>query len=279
MTRPIWLGEDARGWDHVRIHLAVLFHPDLGPYEQYLYALIAAHAEGTTGDPAPGKEATQEDLAAAMGCGLRRVREAQELLVKAGLIETRRHPNRIGQPLIYRLLPPPGLPAPGERNAPDYRHQGSVIGASPAPGEPNTKSAPSYEIPETRDTPFLTDPPGPDLLAADFAESFWDPFPKRQGQTKPGKAKCLERWRGYPETTRALIRRALPNYVAECSGPDGRYPKDPITWLNQKAWEDYQQKPELRPQANGSVARKPSTPFERTRAAFEQARREDGLIP
>lgn len=279
MTRPIWLGEDARGWDHVRIHLAVLFHPDLGPYEQYLYALIAAHAEGTTGKPMPGQEATLEDLREIMGCSKPTILKARDTLVDKKLIEVEQLSDRRGQPTVYRLMPPPafgqgGLPNQGGFGKGGLPNQGTQVN-----DVYQTSAAPqSYEVPETRDTPLLTDPPGPDLLAADFAESFWSPFPRRQGQTKPGKAKCLERWRGYPETTRALIRRALPNYIAECSGPDGRFPKDPITWLNQKAWEDYQQKPEPRPQTNGSATR-PSTPFERTRAAFEQARREDGLIP
>jgi hypothetical protein len=116
-------------------------------------------------------------------------------------------------------------------------------------------------------------------LDADFAESFWNPFPKRNGQPKPDRAKCLAKWRKYPEATRALIRQALPNYIAICGGPQGRFPKDPITWLNQNAWNDYLEKPDQsKPHQDGS-APKPSTPFERTRAAFEQARREDGLIP
>jgi hypothetical protein len=106
MNRPVWLRE-ARGWDHVRVHVSVLLHPDLGPYEQYLYELLAMHAEAATGEPRKGEEATQDRLAKTMGCSTRQVRRSFKLLLITKLVETYRAEQRPGRPLIFRLLPPP----------------------------------------------------------------------------------------------------------------------------------------------------------------------------
>jgi hypothetical protein len=109
VNRPIWL-RDARGWDHARVHIDVLLHPDLGAYEQYLYELLAMHAEAATGEPRKGEEATQARLAGIMKCSTRQVRRSFKILQIVGLVETYRADHRPGRPLVFRLVRPPSTP-------------------------------------------------------------------------------------------------------------------------------------------------------------------------
>ena len=69
-SRPFWLGEDARGWDHVRLHIQVYRDPRMGAYEQSVYGGIACHAELQTGEAKP----SVETLATYANCDERTVR-------------------------------------------------------------------------------------------------------------------------------------------------------------------------------------------------------------
>ena len=108
--RPVWLGEDARGWDHARIHRQLLEDPRIEVYELGVYVGLAMHAELHSGMARP----SSETLAVYLGCGVRRVRTALDALVDAGYVEEEARP---GLATVYRLLPPPRLPGTPARDA------------------------------------------------------------------------------------------------------------------------------------------------------------------
>jgi hypothetical protein len=99
-SRPFWLGEDRRQWDHVRVHVQVFMDPRMGAYEQAVYGGIACHAELQTGEARP----SVETLAGYAKCDERTVRRVLRRLQDWGYIEIE---YRRGRASIYRLLPPP----------------------------------------------------------------------------------------------------------------------------------------------------------------------------
>lgn len=133
-SRPIWLGDDSRGWDHIRLHVQAL-HDDrlagaglnLGfpsPAKAFTLAVyqgLAAHAELQTGDARPAAET----LAGYVGCDERTVRRSLRVLEAVGYIEIIRRP---GLASVYRLLPPPALDTPDSESGVD------VGGADPQSG-------------------------------------------------------------------------------------------------------------------------------------------------
>jgi len=60
---------------------------------------------------------------------------------------------------------------------------------------------------------------------------FWDTYGK-----KIGKPKCLSKFSGLPAADRTAILEYIPKYVE--STPDITYRKHPITFLNNRGWED-----------------------------------------
>lgn len=62
-------------------------------------------------------------------------------------------------------------------------------------------------------------------------EKWWDMYDKKRGRDK-----CLAKWKKLTSTERLSCMEATPAYVA--STPDKQYRKDPLTYLNQKAWKD-----------------------------------------
>ena len=111
--RPVWLGEDKRQWDHVRVHVQLLRDPRLtnasdgttGVHRSVLLAVylgVAAHAELATGDAHP----SQATLADYVGASTKTVQRAVAVLANAGYMEVE---DRPGMASVYRLLPPPTL--------------------------------------------------------------------------------------------------------------------------------------------------------------------------
>ena len=60
---------------------------------------------------------------------------------------------------------------------------------------------------------------------------WWNLYDKKRGREK-----CLQKWQRLTESDRCACINATPDYVA--STPDKQFRKDPLTYLNQKAWND-----------------------------------------
>lgn len=99
-SRPIWLGVDKRGWDHVRVHVQLLKDQRLGAFELGAYMGLAAHAELQTGEARP----SAETLARYINASERTVRRAIKTLIDAGYVVVER---RVGKASHYYLVPPP----------------------------------------------------------------------------------------------------------------------------------------------------------------------------
>jgi DNA-binding transcriptional MocR family regulator len=132
--RPIWLGEDARGWDHVRIHIQLLRDGHINAYDIAVYAGLVAHAELATGAAHPS-EAT---LASYAKVSERTVRRSINKLRERGYIALKEEPGKANR---YSVLPPPGTPATqsGVRPDPGQRVRG------PRPHSPDTPARESAE--------------------------------------------------------------------------------------------------------------------------------------
>lgn len=66
---------------------------------------------------------------------------------------------------------------------------------------------------------------------ADSFEKFWDLYDKKRNREK-----CMKMWKGLSNKDREDIMTYIPNY--KLSQPDKQFRKDPLTFLNQKAWND-----------------------------------------
>ena len=62
-------------------------------------------------------------------------------------------------------------------------------------------------------------------------DEWWQLYNKKRG-----KEKCMKKWAKLSAKDKSLCIAATPAYVA--STPDPTYRKDPITYLNNKSWND-----------------------------------------
>ena len=62
-------------------------------------------------------------------------------------------------------------------------------------------------------------------------EQWWDIYDKKRG-----KPKCLKKWLHMTKKDRRACIEATPRYVASVTSKV--YQKDPLTYLNGRAWED-----------------------------------------
>lgn len=138
--RPVWLGQDRRGWDHVRVHVQLLRDDRLTAYHLAVYLGIAAHAELASGRAYP----SAATLARYGGIGDRKVRDVIRDLEAWDYLTVER---REGAASVYTLLPPPPLqevqPSTGG-SAPDAAPPRLGGTRTPAPGadeqDPGTRS-------------------------------------------------------------------------------------------------------------------------------------------
>lgn len=222
--RPIWLGRDARGWDHARIHRRLLEDPEVGAYEIAVYVGLAIHAETRGGECFPALDT----LAAYCSISERRVRTAIETLASSGWIEKRARP---GLSSVYVLLPPP-TPAPAAgvpetTPAPAAGLVRNVVPRTPAPGadeqEPGTRTTqrePSPELPLGETAPSF--------------EEFWAAYPRRVGRAAAEKA-----WtKALRSADAAAIVAGAVRYASERKGGDPKFTAHPTTWLNAGRWAD-----------------------------------------
>lgn len=132
-SRPFWLGEDSRGWDHVRIHNTLFKDERLKANDIAVYGGIAIHAEATTGNARP----SVKTLAMYTGLSERTVFRVLAHLRKCGYIDVlKRH----GLASKYTLLPPPVVDTPD-----------SVAGVQDATPDKNDTD-PMTDVPITPDT-------------------------------------------------------------------------------------------------------------------------------
>jgi hypothetical protein len=92
----------------------------------------------------------------------------------------------------------------------------------------NSTSVKSVEQKPTNST--VNDNVNVNVINILFSE-FWNLYDK-----KTGKDKCEKKWKALKDDERIKIIDVLPKYID--STPDKQYRKNPITWLNQKCWED-----------------------------------------
>lgn len=142
-SRPVWLGVEGRGWDHVRVHVDLLADWRLEPDRKRcpdtcgkrcrcpskaivmaVYVGLAVHAELQTGAARPGAET----LAGYAGCDERTVRDAIKVLTRYGWIALETRPGKAHQ---YRLLRPPVVP-----DRPRGGDPGCAQRAGHSPGHP-----------------------------------------------------------------------------------------------------------------------------------------------
>lgn len=105
MTRPVWLGPDRGGWDHVRIPDQLVTDPRVGPNEVAAYVSLAKHASVRSGDTT----VSQATISRHHQMSAKPVRSGIKTLVRLGYAAEIRQGRKI---LAYRLLPPPPLAAP-----------------------------------------------------------------------------------------------------------------------------------------------------------------------
>lgn len=100
--------------------------------------------------------------------------------------------------------------------------------------------------------------PSPSLADAEF-ERFWNLYDKKQDREK-----AKSKFKKLSKADKAKIFETLPAYVA--STPDKTYRKNPVTYLNNKSWND-----EI---INRNGARQTSTPSNRQSADLSKFRDE-----
>ncbi len=101
-SRPIWLGQDNRTWDHVRVHLQLLQDKRLGAYELGVYFGLVAHAETNSGKCYPAAAT----LAKYLNCNEKTVRRAVKTLIEAGYVRVKHNDGKASH---YFVLAPPTL--------------------------------------------------------------------------------------------------------------------------------------------------------------------------
>lgn len=240
--RPPWLGEDARGWDHARIHRAVLTDDRLGAYELAVYLGLAVHAELATGDARP----SIATLAGYANMSVRRAADAVKTLTDSGWITIT---ERKGSASTYRLLSPP-TPAPRAdladlTPARGAGGVGTTCMTSPAPGA--DEQEPVDENQGTREntvalfeTPPVVNPICEGLTATQrhvlSFQRFYAVYPRKVG---PGDAR-----KAWPAAVKAaggdpeVIIRGAARYAAETKGTPATYLKTPGPWLRSERWKD-----------------------------------------
>lgn len=248
--RPVWLGEDERGWDHARIHRRLLEDDRVGAYEIAVYVGLAIHAETRSGSARPAAAT----LARYAKMGDRRARQAIDTLADAGWIEVRERPGKASS---YVLLPPPTLaPAAEVTPAPDAAHPGTTgraplqdVPRTPAPGaderEPRTRAKDeSQEQGAEAGALFQVEPAQRPLAAGERVpgfefEDWYRLFPLHRGRGQAERAYQAARRLATADELKAGAER----YAAEQAAPlpTGEFRPatcHPATWLNGKRWLD-----------------------------------------
>jgi len=101
---------------------------------------------------------------------------------------------------------------------------------------------------EKVETQKATSTPKQQKYSEDF-EVFWKLYDKADAG---GKKQCYDKWAKLPIEEKSLIMMHVNEYKKK--QPDSQYRKNPITYFNQKPWEDFVVKPNLsQPQRNERI--------------------------
>ena len=82
-----------------------------------------------------------------------------------------------------------------------------------------------------RDNGYEVIPPQSLTQVNEEFERWWEMYNKKRGKTK-----CAKKWQHMTKRDRQACMQATPRYVASISSKV--YQKDPLTYLNGRAWED-----------------------------------------
>lgn len=84
----------------------------------------------------------------------------------------------------------------------------------------------------------------------DEFDRFWEQFPKDRQGKRVDKAKARAAWFKLPRDERDAALIGVGFYRTACD--QGRYAKQPLTWLHGKCWIDWQEAPIIVPATNGN---------------------------
>ena len=92
----------------------------------------------------------------------------------------------------------------------------------------------------------------PAVYSQDF-EAFWEAYPARNGQ----KTKKAKAWDAFWKitTTTSISPEHLTDRIKALAPQYGDFPRDAVTWLNQRGWEDEVVPVKLRPSTGSKVDR------------------------
>jgi hypothetical protein len=229
-SRPFWLGEDKRGWDHIRIHVAAVRDSRLGPYHFAVYSALIAHAEIDTGDARPsiatvaGYFEGSKEQGRPSGMSERTARLCIHDLVAWGYIEVEIDTGKASR---YRVLPPPTAAgaagveldsAAGAAAPPRQELPGTAAGAA----DEQDKSPKQEKERREREQSF---------------EAFWKSYPARNGR-KLEKRKAREYFLKLSPTDLELVRKGVKSYALACIRGE-QLAKDAHRWLRDRSFEEW----------------------------------------
>lgn len=223
-SRPVWLGEDQRRWDHVRVHLQVLRDPRLDAYALAVYLGLAAHAEVATGSARP----SIETLAGYGGMSARKAAAVVGELVAAGYVTVE---HRAGKASRYALLPPPPLHEVQGSDDPDV----GISCASPLHLVPDTPAPGADELEPVNQNQRPEEPLSrvDELIGAGF-DRFWSVWPDKRARKAALKA--------WPAAVKAagsigVIVEGAERYRDD-PNRDPAFTAHASSWLNSERWSD-----------------------------------------
>lgn len=229
----MWLGEDHRGWDHIRVHVQVVLDRRVDPYAFAVYCALAKHAESGNGESYP----SAETVAGYFGISERTVSRATKVLEELGYVRVERGSGVANR---YFLLPPPAVGPPTHSQGsgtptPDSQSGDPGLTVPPTPDSESDELEPGNENQELE---LLAPPSGAALALLGF-EAFWSAWPERNGK-KLHRAKAEPLWARLDAGGRRAALRGALNYAdASRAGLAGAM--DAFRWLRDRGWDDWQE--------------------------------------
>lgn len=226
-SRPIWLGEDRRRFDHIRVHISVVKDRKVGPAHFAVYSALVAHAETDTGEARPSLETIAgyfrgEDVGP-VKLSERSVRRCLRDLERWSLVAVEERP---GHASLYRVLEPPtpddmsgvAQPTPDTPSA----HPGHGDRATPDTTSAELEPLNKNQEPKAREARAR-------VPNDEGFDDFWAAYPARNGR-KIGKQKTLDVWCKLKPNHRAVAMQAVRTYARAVSSGE-TLAKDPFRWL------------------------------------------------
>lgn len=176
-SRPFWLGEDRRRFDHARVHLQLIRDSRIDSWCMAVYLGLVAHAEVATGDARP----SMETLAGYGQMSARKVASCIATLAEVGYIEVE---PRDGLASMYHLLPPPPLPLHVVPRSDVETHASTARGTGGARQDVPNTTAPDADEREPGTRTQNENPPGAHAPDAEPTEMFASEVPRKDDALK-----------------------------------------------------------------------------------------------